>query len=387
MTNVILYINSVPYLGGAEISLLTLAANLDPALYVPHLITTADGPLAQRAKALDIPVSLQTFPWLSRRRPWIYAGSIWQLVHTLRRHDVRLIHTNCPRCLPHVRAAGRLTGVPYVSHVRDLRAAWFEQGRLAALNHAQRVIANSQYIATCFADADVDAEKIEVIYNPIDVADFADGAGRRETMRRTLGIPPDAFLIGMVGQIQESKGHILLVESAPTVLATASNVHFVVVGAASTPEARAYEREVQAKITGAGLERRFHFTGFRDDVPAIMHALDVLVLASHAEAFGRVVVEALAAGCPVVATSVGGVPEIMTDEREGLLVPPRDAAVLGAALVCMATNEDFRAACGLRGPATAQRFTPDRHVHQIQRLYTELCPRSRVQIGERGAVR
>jgi hypothetical protein len=112
MTAAILYVDSVPYLGGAEISLLTLAAGLNSELYAPHLVTTVDGPLAQRAEMLGIPVYFQTFPWLSRRRPWIYAGSIWQLVRTIRCHEVRLMHTNGPHCLPHVRAASWLTGVP-----------------------------------------------------------------------------------------------------------------------------------------------------------------------------------------------------------------------------------------------------------------------------------
>jgi glycosyltransferase involved in cell wall biosynthesis len=106
------------------------------------------------------------------------------------------------------------------------------------------------------------------------------------------------------------------------------------------------------------LERRagdaVHFLGARDDVPELLHAMDVFVMPSLEEAFGIAVVEAMACGLPVVATNVGGLPEVVADKNTGLLVPPRDAGALASAVVKLANDESLRRAFGERGRARAE---------------------------------
>jgi glycosyltransferase involved in cell wall biosynthesis len=370
VTRTVLYVDSVPYLGGAEISLLLLMGCLDPNRYVPYLVTSEEAELARHARDQGVEVLLQRFPWLSRRRPWIYAGSVWRLWHTIRQRCVSLVHTNCPHSLRHVRQACRWSGVPYVTHVRDLRHAWFQPGQLARLNRARWVIANSQAIAKAFAAEGVQPNRVRVVYNPFDIARFQrEPSASGLEVRASLGIPSDAFVIGIVGQIQAIKGHEELIRGAPQVLSQVSNARFLVAGAAFTEGCRAFQSHLYRLITHLGLTARFHFVGFRNDTPALLKSLDVLAAPSWSEPFGRVVVEGLAAGLPVVGTRAGGIPEIIEDGVDGLLVPSRDPDALAAAIVRLARDSRLRATLSERGPGTARRFDVKHHVDQVQALY------------------
>jgi glycosyltransferase involved in cell wall biosynthesis len=365
-------------LGGAEISLLLLMESLDRERYIPCLVTSADGDLAARARDLRVPVHVQDFPWLSRRRPWVYAGSIWRLWNTIRRQRISLVHTNCPRSLRHVGRASQWARVPYVSHVRDFRHDWFQAGRLASLNRAECIIANSQAIAAACIKEGVEKARVRVIYNPFDTARFVgEPAASGSRLRFALGIPSAAFVVGIVGQIQTDKGHEELVRAAPQVLAQVPEAHFIVAGGAFTDECLDFQSHLHRLIGELGTADRFHFVGFREDVPAVLKSLDVLAVPSWREPFGRVVVEGLAAGVPVVGTRAGGIPEILQDSVNGLLVPPRDVGLLAAALIRLAQDRDLGARFSTKGPETARRFDVKRHVDQIQEIYDSVLSEGR----------
>lgn len=369
----VLLVNTVPYVGGAERSLLTLMVRLDSERYRPYLVTTERGMLSEQAHKLGIPVILRSFPWLSRRRPWKYASSIRSLVGAMRDQRIGLVHTNCDRSLGHVNWACRWAGVPYVSHVRDCVRGWFMPQHLAALNRARRVIANSEALARVCVENGVTADLIEVIYSPVDVARFREArtdAGR--ALRAASTIDQDAFVIGLVGQVQDIKGHEELVQAAPTVLAQVPSAHFVIVGSAFTDTSKSFLIHLQRSIHGLGLSGRFHFLGFRDDIPAVMRALDLLVAPSRSEAFGRVVVEGLAAGLPVIGAKVGGIPEIIEDGKNGVLVPPGNVDALAEAIVRIAENSSLRDALAQRGPEVAQMFSVGHHVARVQALYDSI---------------
>ncbi len=370
MSRRVLYVNTPTWLGGAEISILALMANLDASRYVPHLLTSGDGPFPDRVCKAGTSVSAQEFPWLSRRRPWRYAQSILHLVQLIRAEDIDLVHTNCDRSLPYVMRASRLARVPYVSHVRDLVREWFRPRNTAALKKARCVIANSHAVAQVCADHGIGKGRIQVIYNPIDTARFRqEPVDSGAAVRVSLGIPADAFAIGLVGQIEPLKGHEELVLAAPHVLSQIPDAHLVIAGGAFTSELRAFEAHLRSLISEAGLSERFHFLGFRDDVPRVMRALDVLAVPSHTEGFGRVVVEGLAAGCAVVGTHVGGIPEIITHGLDGLLVPPQDVEGLSAAIIQLAQDRELRSRLRANSMSTAKRFDTRRHVDRVQTLY------------------
>ncbi|MBN1259944.1 MAG: glycosyltransferase family 4 protein [Anaerolineae bacterium] len=353
--------------------------SLDGRPYKPLLVTT-EGMLPQRARALEIPVWVQEFPWFSRRRPWEYLGAILRLAWIIRKYRVALVHTNCPHSLHYVRRACRLTGAPYVSHVRDSRDAWFFSQNVQALNEARRVIANSQAAAGVFVSAGIDAGQIEVIYNPIDFISFAAvteaDVGR---FRKSQALSPELFLVGLVGQIQETKGHETLIQAIPMIVEAVPNAKFLIVGAAFDTVAQGFELRIRQQVVEMGLSPYVSFLGFRDDVPVVMRSLDLLVVPSWNEAFGRVVVEGLAAGCPVVGTRAGGIPEIITDGIHGLLVSQRDPMQLAQAVIRLAKDRVLYGNMRQLGLERAQAFAPQRHAERIQSLYDEVLGRTRLQ--------
>jgi len=145
--------------------------------------------------------------------------------------------------------------------------------------------------------------------------------------------------------------------------------HFVVAGRASGVESQQFQNRLLQSIKNRGLEGRFHFLGFRSDIPSIMKSLDILVMPSWKEPFGRVVVEGQAAGCPVIGTNAGGIPEIIQDGVNGLLIPPKDPSSLAQAIIRLSLDATLRDRLGQAGLRSAQRFDVRQHVELIQKLY------------------
>jgi len=370
----VLYVNSPSYLGGAEISLLALMRRVRSAQYEPFLLTSAYGKLASQAQLNDIPVAIQEFPWFSRSKPWEYIGSVYHLIRLIRRNQIDLVHTNCDRCLTHVSLACRLSRVPYVSHVRDYVRAWFKYGRLTALNRAELVITNSHFLAQYCNRAGVDAARLVTVYNPFDLESFrlvSETASERS--RADLGIDPEALVVGCVGQIQPLKGQRELVQACLHLLAAGHDMHVVVVGNAAGESAggpnTVFLDELKSEIGASPYAGRFHFTGVRNDIPELMKAMDIVVVPSWLEAFGRVVVEGMTAGCAVIGTTVGGIPEIITHGRTGLLVPPKNAQALSEAILRLAGDPSLCQALSVEAQRTVERFDCVHHVEKIVTLY------------------
>jgi len=182
--------------------------------------------------------------------------------------------------------------------------------------------------------------------------------------RRALGIEPGAFVAALFGRFHSWKGQQVLLEA----LALVPGVHALFVGAALFGEEE-FERSQHAQAGRLGVADRAHFLGFRSDIAPLMRAANVVVHASILpEPFGRVVVEGMLAGRPVIATRAGGVPEIVRDGETGLLVPPNDVAALAAALRTLRDDPALAAAIAARGLAHArQQFTVGRMVQGVER--------------------
>jgi glycosyltransferase involved in cell wall biosynthesis len=366
----VLYTNTPTYIGGAEISLLTLMRHLDPQRYTPLLMTSGAGQLTEDALKYEIKTVVQGFPWFRKRYPWRYPASIIQMMNTIHQERVSLVHTNCDCSLRYAMHACQWSRIPYVSHVRDFVRTWFQPANVAALNRASAVIANSKAVAEACIHAGVESFRLNVIYNPVDVTLYQQaGDINPDELRRDLGLPDDAFVVGIVGQFHVVKGHSELVQAAPRILRAIPHAHFAVVGEAFTPDSKTVKEQLEHSIADADLTRYFHFLGYRHDLSRVMRSFDVLAVPSWTEPFGRVVVEGLAAGCSVVGTDVGGIPEIIEDGFNGLLIPPKDPDRLAEAIIGLAQNSTTRRRLAEAGLRSAQRFDVGQHVIQIQALY------------------
>ena len=289
-----------------------------------------------------------------------------------------LLYANSPKSFLVAALAGAIARKPVVWHLRDILG----QGHFSAANVravitaanwcAVRVVANSRATADAFIAAGGKRALVTVVHNGIDPAPFdALGPDTCREVRAELGIPADAFVVGCFSRLHPWKGQSVLLDA----VARMPGVHALVVGGALFSGEAPYEAELRGRAELPAYAGRVHMLGARDDVPRLLNACDVVVHASVlAEPFGRVLVEAMLAGRPVVATDAGGVPEVVTDGETGVLVPPGDARALGEALDALRRDPRRVATLARRGATHArQRFSRDAMLAGVRRVIDEVA--------------
>jgi glycosyltransferase involved in cell wall biosynthesis len=289
-----------------------------------------------------------------------------------------LLYANSPKSFLVSALAGAIARKPVVWHLRDILG----QGHFSAANvravivaanwRAVRVVANSRATADAFVAAGGKASLVTVVHNGIDPAPFdALGPDTCREVRAELGIPVEAFVVGIFSRLHPWKGQSVLLDA----VARTRDVHALVVGGALFSGEAPYESELRVRAELPSFAGRVHMLGARDDVPRLLAACDVVVHASVlAEPFGRVLVEAMLAGRPVVATDAGGVPEVVTDGETGVLVPPGDARALGDALDALRRDTGRATTLARRGAARArERFSRDAMLAGVRRVIDEVA--------------
>ena len=326
-------------LNGGERSFLAVAELLRGEF---ELIPVAppSGPLADALAAAGLTVVPSPLvDEAGRRLP--KETSLVPLLQTLHALGVDLVHANS---LVMGRIIGSLApalAVPTTAHLRDIIGL---SARAAAdLNRNRRLVAVSHATRMFHVSQGIDTDRIATIHNGIDGERFhpeTDGS----PVRRELGIPADAPVLLAVGQIGLRKGWDVLADAVTLLAPSRPNLHLIAAGVrhGGKAETRDYDAKMRATLEAA-LPGRAHFVGTRTDVPALMAAADLLVHAARQEPFGRVLLEAAAAGLPIVATSVGGTTELLSDGESARLVPPGDPAALAAAVTELLANPDAAA--------------------------------------------
>jgi glycosyltransferase involved in cell wall biosynthesis len=354
----VLYLNPFSTeISGPDESLRTLLGALVPAGVEAHLVVPAAGPQVPRYESLG--VTVHVLPLATLRRdvgpematfPFRLARSVVRVRALARRIGAQLVHTNMEVLLEGGLAA-RSLGLPHVMHYRGNtldEPRWVFDGLTATWTAlADHIFCISRATAEVFVKRGR-GQKVEAMYNPIDVRTFAD-ARRSEDVRSQLGARAGEILVGTVGRLHPRKDVETFVRAAALVAARAPSARFVVVGSAEVPVEVEYRRTIEALIAEVGLTGRFVLAGARRDVPAVMKALDLFVLTSRHEGFGRVVAEAMAAGRPTVVTREGALPELVEEDRFGLCAPPADPASFAEAILRLI--EDPRGAADMAARA------------------------------------
>jgi len=206
-------------------------------------------------------------------------------------------------------------------------------------------------------------DRVSVVYNGIAI-EAPPNASDRAAMRASLAVPADAFVIGSVARLDPVKNLACLVEAHASVLRALPSAHLVIVGTGEEQE------RLEAAARQLGIAERVRFAGYRADARRVMAAFDVYVNCSTYEGVSLTILEAMAAELPVVATNVGGNPEVVVDEETGLLVPARSAQALAAAIVTLGSDETRRADMARVGRRRVERdFAIDRMVSEYRNLY------------------
>jgi glycosyltransferase involved in cell wall biosynthesis len=209
-----------------------------------------------------------------------------------------------------------------------------------------------------------------VIHSGVDVHRFIEGAKQRTEKREELGIPPDSLIIGYVGWLIPIKGVTYLVSAMAKVLEKHPESMLVLVGKGD--EKGEEEVKLSKQVENLGIVDNVRFLGWRQDVNEIMGCFDIFVLPSLNEGMGRVLVEAMSACLPIVASRVGGIPDLVKDGKNGLLVPPADASALEKAISALLVDKKKRKRMGAAGKKMCRPYSVEAMVEQIDDLYREL---------------
>ena len=255
-----------------------------------------------------------------------FAASLW----SLRAERPDLVYANQYLDSPLARCVASLRRRPFVCHLRLPPPDVFSFQYRYGMRGAVRLIANSQQTRDDYVTHGFRRDRIDVVYNGIDVT-VCRPEHARDEVRARLGIAPASFLIAFAGRLHPGKGLETLVDALSRL---APPVDLVIAGREHEDgSGRPREAELRQFIRRHDMESRCHLVGHIDPISDLFAASDVAVLPSViSETFGRVVIEAMACGTPVVASRIGGIPEILTGEFDRHLVPPGDAGALAARL-------------------------------------------------------
>jgi glycosyltransferase involved in cell wall biosynthesis len=348
--------------GGTERQMIELLRRIDPARWSVHLACTrTDGAWFARAAEAARSVGVFRFRGFARPSAWSQTAA---LARWYRANEIAVVHTTELYSNIFGLAGAALAGVPVrIGNRRELNP---DKGcahialQRAAYGLAHKVVANSRATAERLRLERVPPHKIAVVANGLDAGAFEAGM-RRRRLRRVV----------VVANLRPEKGHDVLIDAAVIVLRQIPDAQFEIVGAGPALES------LMARASARGVTHACAFLGHRDDVPARLADADIFALPSRSDAFPNAALEAMAAGLPIVASRVGGIPELIDHERTGLLVPPGDAASLADRLCRLMIDPELGARLGDAARDEVQsRYSFDRMVAAFESIYLVELARS-----------
>ncbi len=359
-----------PTLNGGERSMLQTLDRIDTQEFELVALAPRNGRLAEALRGTacrHVPFELQDAEGHRLSRDKVCQ----QLLTTIRDLRADLLHANSL-------SMGRLTGsvagqlaVPCLAHLRDIIG--LSKSAINDLNQNQSLIAVSQATRDFHVAQGLSPDRTRVEYNGVDSERFRPRPNVH-SLHRELDLPEDCFVILTIGQIGLRKGQDVLAAAAPLIARQVPGAQFVIVGErnSSKLESVAFEANLSATFAAAGLASQLHLLGYRPDVDQLMNDADLLVHPAKQEPFGRVLLEAAASGLPIVATNVGGTPEMVTDGVTARLVPPCDHRQLAAAAIELLSNDVLRhqLAAAAREHVVSQ-FSPDHVASRVTTLWRE----------------
>jgi len=371
----VVYLDHCAQLSGGELALLTLLTemrNVDT-----HVILGEEGPLVAQFLRRDISVEVLPLAAVAGKvkRDRVRPGSvssrsigasvayILRLARRLHRLRPDIVHTNSLKAALYGGVAARLVGLPVVWHIRDriapdyLPAAGVRLVRAMAGRVPQRIVANSRTTLATLGPAGANGR---VIASPVRLPSGLD------PLRQDR--PDTALRVGMLGRLAPWKGQHLFLDAFAAAFPRGRELAVVVGGSLFGEDE--YGASLQSRATSLGLEDRVEFRGFRDDVMVELRTMDIVVHASIVpEPFGQVIVEAMAAGVPVIAADAGGPAEIVTDGIDGLLYPPGDVPALANSMRTLADDPVLRDRLQCAARRRARDFAPERVASQVMDVY------------------
>ena len=378
----ILFVSHLSEKVGAERSLLLLLKNLDRRYFEPIVALPGPGPLREEIHHLNIKTYEIKSPWWVIGRNWTIRQfrrsiirefiALFGLYKIIKQEKVDLVYTNTI-----VNFSGAIitfiSKKPHIWHIReiiidnpDLHFFLPHKTLFRFISRtSNRIITNSNATADQFLSNNSN-KNVRVIYNAVDVEEFKNP----KTFPNIGGLKSTDWLVAVIGILQKRKAQDDAIRAVKIAKETIPNIKLLLVGGGSE-EFKKYLKELVSKLN---ISDSVIFTGYRDDVPQILPHCMVLLMPSWDEPFGRVVIEAMAAGVPVIGTNRGGVKEIIWDGITGYLVPPKKPSKIAEKLIYLFHHQDLAKEMGDKGKEIVKKkFSVQKHTKSIEKVIQEVA--------------
>lgn len=355
--------------GGAERHILNLASAIDQQKVFIHVCCLFNEPFLQVAKEHGLPAV--AIP-MKHKLDFSVVGRLYSLI---KEKSIDLVHTHGVRANLLGRMAAKLAGKPVVTTVHSRLAFdypnffsrvannWAERSTRGLTDH---FIAVSQGLREVLLSEHISDKKITVVYNGLDLDEFKPPEERGD-FRSSLKLDDDVPLVAVIGRMHPVKGHRFLLEAAVEVLSTMPETRFLLIG--SGPERQA----LQGLAKELKIADRVIFTGFMEDIVSALADIDVLAIPSLSEGLPVTAIEAMSALVPVVATSVGGLPEVIEDCQTGLLVSPGSGESLARGILWVLNNRKEAQEMAKRGYVTVgDKFSARSMARGTEKVYQKV---------------
>lgn len=363
----VLHLSSTSGPGGAEMIVRRLAASLDRSRFRSIVCLFRPDWLYDSCQEAGLPAHVIK---MTGALDFNWARNFARLI---RQEEIAVIHTHEFTANAYGSLMGRVLGVPVVATVHGKNYYSDELKRRMAYRYVSRsanMIAVSEDLKRFLVErVGIVPSRVRVIYNGVDVASVPQ-ADRVDNAWRELELAHWDHVIGTVGSLYPVKGHIHLIRALPAILKDFPKTLLLLAGRDDL------DRELKAEVARLKLEQHVRFLGMRNDVPVLLSTMDVFVLPSLSEGLSMALLEAMAASLPVVATRVGGNPEVVVEGETGLLIPPEDPAAIGDAVGKMLRNRSAALEMGRRGRRhVEERFSFKKVVESYQQCYEKALGR------------
>lgn len=367
--------------GGSPDIVRTLVSRLDPALYD---ITLISGPTAHPTrKTRDFLNSFkgkyEEVGTLGRNvDPVKDLAALFSLYSIFRKGRFDIVHTHTAKAGFLGRIAARMAGcraVVHTPHGHNLYGyfdpeitEYIKRAERFAGRFCDRIIALTELEKKDMVKCGLaPKDKIDVIYQGLELEGYRRNLLRGEETRRSLNIPQGAMVVGMAGRLEPVKGPDIFIEAAAMVFAEYPGAFFLIAGDGNM------RRILEERIEATGIKKNIRLLGWREDIPEILSALDIFVLPSLNEAVGMALVEAQAAGVASIASRVGGVPEVVSDGRTGILVEPENPCELAEAIKGLLSDDEKRRRLAAAGwEFVSGKFRAEDMARKVSELYVSL---------------
>jgi glycosyltransferase involved in cell wall biosynthesis len=355
--------------GGAETVLLNIAKNLDRSQFNPTVVLLRPGWFWGHLLEHNIETKV-----IHSRRAWDVSFLI-RLIKNCRQLKVDLIHSHLPGANLYSCLVGSVLRIPVIAtfHNELFMPGRSERHKVLKFflirNLASKAVVVADYLKSDFINkAKFPIQKLITVYNGIEVApyrlNFDISAKKRE-----LGIEEDELIVGNVANLRPPKGHQYFIKAAEQICNNRNRVKFLIVGEGKGK----LKAEIEEQIKKSNLKDKVILMGFREDVKELLHVMDVFVLSSISEGLPMAIVEAMAASKPVVATKVGGLPELIVPDFNGFLVSPGDPSALANKIMVLLNDKKLREQFGARSKEIVEnKFSLEKMIGKYQNLYKEL---------------